>query len=160
MNPLCLFPLGTSPGRGEWKREKQHMSRAQPSGEKPSPVPVGANLVVLAGYLSRTPTVTRLRSGDELLRCEVTIRRSGTGENPGRAETVPVVWFAPRRPPLLSEGSRVVVLGRVRRRFFGVGGRTASRTEVVAERVWRDTPQRRQRVRGLVLSSLGSMLGA
>ena len=45
----------------------------------------------------------------------------------------------------LLEETEVVVVGRVRRRFFRSGGATQSRTEVVAERVAR--PRQAKRVR-------------
>jgi single-strand DNA-binding protein len=55
----------------------------------------------------------------------------------GAADTAPVAWFdPPARLPALGQGDEIVVLGRVRRRFFRTaGGTTASRTEVVADRV-------------------------
>jgi hypothetical protein len=49
---------------------------------------------------------------------------------------VPVVWEAP--PPSAAEydtDAELVVVGRVRRRFFRTAARTESRTEVVAEAV-------------------------
>jgi single-strand DNA-binding protein len=53
-----------------------------------------------------------------------------------RAETVPVVWFdPPAAATALDIDDTVVVVGRVRRRFFRSGGSTQSRTEVVADRV-------------------------
>jgi hypothetical protein len=54
----------------------------------------------------------------------------------GRAEGVPVAWF---RPPAsasdLGVDEEVVVVGRVRRRFFKSAGGTQSRTELVADAV-------------------------
>ncbi len=53
-----------------------------------------------------------------------------------RAETAPVVWFdAPAWAGALDADAAVLVIGRVRRRFFRAGGATQSRVEVVAERV-------------------------
>jgi single-strand DNA-binding protein len=92
------------------------------------------NLVVLRGALSRPPEARALRSGDLLVAYEITV----PGRDGGPAESVPVVWFAP--PPSATElpaGGEVVVIGRVRRRFFRAGGATQSRTEVVADRVIR-----------------------
>ncbi len=90
------------------------------------------NVVLLQGTLSRPPTSRLLPSGDQLVALEVTTRPPA-----GRAESVPVTWVgAPARVMRLEEGARVVVTGRVRRRFFRAGGATASRTEVVAEAVW------------------------
>ena len=60
---------------------------------------------------------------------------SGRGE-PARAESVPVAWFEPpSSASAMGAGDDVVVVGRVRRRFFRAGGATASRTEVVAAAV-------------------------
>jgi single-strand DNA-binding protein len=51
-------------------------------------------------------------------------------------ESVPVSWpNAPQNVVILEPGTEVLVLGRVRRRFFRAGGFTQSRTEVVAEMV-------------------------
>lgn len=89
------------------------------------------NLTVLVGRLARPPRQRILPSGDGLVEYEVTVRRPGQ-----RAETVPVVWpDAPAAALDPTTDSVVVVVGRVRRRFFRSGGATASRTEVVAERV-------------------------
>jgi single-strand DNA-binding protein len=53
-----------------------------------------------------------------------------------KAESVPVAWFDPPAAASgLVAGDEVVVVGRVRRRFFRAGGATASRTEVVAAKV-------------------------
>jgi single-strand DNA-binding protein len=72
-----------------------------------------------------------LPSGDELVSYEVTTR-----SDEAAAESVNVVWFDP--PPTADgygTGDEIVVVGRVRRRFFQAGGTTMSRTEVVAARV-------------------------
>jgi single-strand DNA-binding protein len=62
---------------------------------------------------------------------EVTVPRSVRG-----GETVPVAWAnPPNNAAQLAPGTEVLVLGRVRRRFFRAGGFTQSRTEVVAEKV-------------------------
>jgi single-strand DNA-binding protein len=63
---------------------------------------------------------------------EVTVAAHG-----GRsAESVPVSWFdAPAGAVDLAPDAEVVVIGRVRRRFFRTGGVTQSRTEVVADHV-------------------------
>lgn len=100
---------------------------------EPAAAPVGpaVNVSVLAGRLSRAPEVRELPSGDTLVAYEVTVARPE-----GPAESVPVVWpAAPARAERFAAGDRVVVVGRVRRRFFRAGGTTASRTEVVAERL-------------------------
>lgn len=91
------------------------------------------NLVVVRGILARPAQHVELPSGTLLVTLEVTVRRDD-----GPAEPVPVTWVDP--PPwasTLDGGSEVVVLGRVRRRFFRSGGVTQSRTEVVASRIVR-----------------------
>jgi single-strand DNA-binding protein len=104
----------------------------------------GINLSVVAGALSSAPLARTLPSGDQLVCLEVTVRPSD-----GRAESVPVTWFAAPDSCLSWEpGQEVVVVGRVRRRFYRHGGTTASRTEVVAHSV---VPARqRARVRKLL----------
>lgn len=102
------------------------------------------NVAVLRGTLSRAPQRTPLPSGDHLVRYEVTTRPSV-----GPAESVSVVWFdPPARADEHHAGDEVVVVGRVRRRFFRAGGATASRTEVVADRVL-PAGQRRRVARAL-----------
>jgi single-stranded DNA-binding protein len=104
---------------------------ACPSGGPP--VPEGTNLVLVRGVIRRDPEFRILSSGDELLTCDLTVR---AGEAP--AESVPVVWPNPgASASRLTAGDDVVVVGRVRRRFFRAAGTTASRTEVCAERILR-----------------------
>lgn len=97
------------------------------------------NVVVVSGMLSSAPVLRVLKSGEELLSCEVTVRSS---DRP--TETVPVVWPSPPAAAAgaLAAGLEVVVTGRVRRRFFRSGGATSSRTEVVADAV---VPSRRRK---------------
>ncbi|MBK5221481.1 MAG: single-stranded DNA-binding protein [Acidimicrobiia bacterium] len=90
----------------------------------------GVNLVVVRGHLSSDPVQRELPSGDLLHSYELTVR---SGDLP--ADTVPVVLIGAVPPKNLCRGSEVLVVGRVRRRFFRAGGSTASRTEVVAERI-------------------------
>ncbi len=89
------------------------------------------NVVVIVGRLARPAERRELPSGDSLVSYEVTVEQAGS-----RAETVPVVWFSP--PPAAADrdvNDQVVVVGRVRRRFFRARGITQSRTEVVADSV-------------------------
>ena len=89
------------------------------------------NVVILRGRLSRPPESRSLPSGDIVVAYEVTVPRPGQ-----RAETVPVAWMeAPASAVDLAVEEEVVVVGRVRRRFFRSGGVTQSRTEVAAQRV-------------------------
>ena len=99
------------------------------------------NVVVLCGRLSRPAALRSLPSGDQLLELEVSVRREGD-----RADTAPVVWpDAPASAAALDVEEEVVVVGRVRRRFFRAGGSTQSRTEVIAEVVVPASETRRAR---------------
>lgn len=90
------------------------------------------NIAVVRGRLSRPPEARDLPSGDQLVALVVTVPAS----DDRRAESVPVVWFtAPPSALAWEPDDEVVVIGRVRRRFFRAGAVTQSRTEVVAERV-------------------------
>jgi single-strand DNA-binding protein len=89
------------------------------------------NVVVLRGRLSRPAEARTLPSGDVIVAYEVTMPRTGP-----RAETAPVVWFdPPASASALDVDTDVVVVGRVRRRFYRAGGATRSATEVVADAV-------------------------
>lgn len=107
------------------------------------------NVAVLRGTLSKSPELRELPSGDQVANFEITTRAEGE-----RAESAPVVLFEPPAGALVFEpGDEVVVVGRVRRRFFQGGGRTQSRTEVVADRI---VPARqRKRVAGLLQQAAG-----
>ena len=89
------------------------------------------NIVALRGRLSRPAEERILGSGTRLVSYDITV----PDLNGGRAETVPVVWFDPPASALIDAEIDVVVVGRVRRRFFRAAGATGSRTEVVAEAV-------------------------
>jgi single-strand DNA-binding protein len=123
---------------------------ATADGAQGAPLVRPLNVAVLRGRVARPPVLRELGTGGGLVAYEVTVP---TGEPGGRAETVPVVW--PSAPPsavAMAEGEEVVVVGRVRRRFFRAGGVIQSRTEVVAEQV---IPARqRARVSRLVASAV------
>lgn len=109
------------------------------------------NVVVVRGVLSSPAEQRTLPSGDRLVVLQVTVPRDD-----GPDESVPVAWFgAPARAAALDAGARVLVTGRVRRRWFRAGGRTVSTTEVVAERV---VPAGGKRAVSL-LAEVGSRLG-
>jgi hypothetical protein len=89
------------------------------------------NLVALKGRLSSPPTEKLLESGTRMMSLQVTVEGPG-----GKGESVPVAWFDPERGALdLDAADQVLVVGRVRRRFFRAGSTTQSRTEVLAETV-------------------------
>ncbi|HEY9557733.1 MAG TPA: single-stranded DNA-binding protein [Acidimicrobiales bacterium] len=99
-----------------------------PTNTRPA---AGTNLSILVGTLTRAPEARTLPSGDTVLALELSVRPEG-----GPAESVPVAWFD--APPAALEwpsGHELLVVGRVRRRFFRAGGATQSRTEVVASTV-------------------------
>lgn len=91
----------------------------------------GLNVVVVRGCLTREPEERVLPSGDRQVGLEISVRPAN-----GKAESVPVVWAeAPAAALSWESSTEVVVVGRVRRRFFRAGGSTQSRTEVVADTV-------------------------
>ena len=140
------------------------MSSTDPSSDRHAArsssavVPSGTNLVVLRGTLSRDPVERALPSGDLVLAYELTVRppEPARGGQQARADSVPVALFdAPAASRSLVAGDDVVVVGRVRRRFFRAGGATASRTEVLADRI---VPARRTaRVSAAVTAALGPL---
>src|SRR2546429_7795547 len=80
------------------------------------------NVVALIGHLTRPAEQRVLPSGDRLIELQVTTARESA-----RAETVPVVWFDPPASAAnLDVDETVVVVGRVRRRFFRARGGTQS----------------------------------
>jgi len=116
-----------------------------PTSAVEPPVPdlsvADASVSLVIGTLTRAAEIRVLPSGDTVVALEVTTRRLD-----GVAESMPVSWpDAPTWAGRLEAGERLVVVGRVRRRFYRAGGATASRTELVADRV---APVR-QRVRSL-----------
>lgn len=99
------------------------------------------NVVALEGRLARPAEQRVLPSGSHVVSIELTVR----GEQ-GPAETVPVSWVdAPAWVSVLDAETAIVVVGRVRRRFFRAGGVTQSRTEVVAESIVLATSVKRAR---------------
>lgn len=91
----------------------------------------GINIVLLQGALSSDTRQRVLPSGAVLVSWEVTTRSDGAP-----AQSVPVVAFDPPKSSVaLTSGTEVLVVGRIRRRFFRAGGATVSRTEVEALRI-------------------------
>jgi single-stranded DNA-binding protein len=92
------------------------------------------NLVVLRGRLNRPPGERLLPSGTRLATFDLTVpapaqERAGAR----RADAVPLSWFDP--PAWVADlgvGTELLVVGRVRRRFFQGNG-LQSRTEVVVD---------------------------
>jgi single-strand DNA-binding protein len=89
------------------------------------------NIAVVIGKLTKSPETRRLASGLSLANFDVRVQRADES-----AESVPATLFTGEGAvPEWQEGEELLVVGRVRRRFFRVGGSTQSRTEVVADRV-------------------------
>lgn len=102
---------------------------------------ISMNEVAVAGRLSRPAEQRVVPSGATVTSLEVTVPSTA-----GPSETVPVAWLDPPAwATTLDVDQAVLVVGRVRRRFFRAGGRTQSRTEVVARRVIRLPAPRRAR---------------
>jgi single-strand DNA-binding protein len=96
------------------------------------------NLAAVVGTLSSPPEVRTLASGTVLAQLQITTRAEGEA-----ARSVPVaVTDPPAWVEDLEPGEEVAVLGTVHRRFFRAGGTTASRVEVVADRVVRARDRR------------------
>jgi single-strand DNA-binding protein len=99
------------------------------------------NLVALEGRLARPAEERVLPSGSHVVSIELTVR-----PETGPAETVPVSWIDPPAwASILDADAAIVVVGRVRRRFYRAGGVTQSRTEVVAESIVPATAVKRAR---------------
>jgi single-strand DNA-binding protein len=105
-----------------------------PSKSTPARQTVNAgpgNLAVVVGTLSHDVRSKHLPSGTVVASLDLT-----TDTAP--RDTVPITMVdPPRAVTRLVSGDHVVVVGRVRRRFFRAGGTTQSRTELVAERIAR-----------------------
>lgn len=111
------------------------------------------NVVVLSGRLTRAPEERVLPSGDRLVALEMSVARPGE-----RADSVPVVWRDPQASAMaLQAGDTLVVVGRVRRRFFRAGGGTGSRTEVVADSV---VPSRQAKRAAAALAAASAQIAA
>jgi hypothetical protein len=93
------------------------------------------NLVVLRGRLNRPPGERLLPSGTRLATFDLTVpaQAPAAAAAARRADAVPLSWFDP--PAWVADlgvGTELVVVGRVRRRFFQGNG-LQSRTEVVVD---------------------------
>jgi len=103
-----------------------------PARSRPEPpAPIHHDCVTVAvGALTRDPEWRELPSGTVVLSFDLAVRAGHRA-----AESVPVAWADPPSRTRLGVDDEVVMLGRTRRRFFRSAGATASRTEIVAERV-------------------------
>jgi single-strand DNA-binding protein len=98
------------------------------------------NISVLRGPLSASPEIRRLESGRRL--ASFSVRTAGSN---GRRTSVPVtVWDPPAWVETLATDDQVIVLGRMRRRFFRTAaGTPGAKTEVEAETVARARDRKR-----------------
>lgn len=109
-----------------------------PTTHHPDDLPA-LNLGVLCGECATPPEVRVLGSGSRLatfaLRCPA---------GDGLATSVPVTaWDPPAWLETVPPGERLVVVGRLRRRFFQRPGGVGSRVDVEAELVGRARDRRR-----------------
>ncbi len=97
------------------------------------------NLGVLCGPCSSVPELRVLESGTRLATLAI---RCPAGDE--RATSVPVtVWDPPAWIETLEPGEEVVVVGRLRRRFYQRPGGVGSRVDVEAETIGRARDRRR-----------------
>jgi single-stranded DNA-binding protein len=97
------------------------------------------NLSVICGPCSTAPEIRVLESGTRLASLAV---RCPAGDD--RATSVPVtVWDPPAWVESLEPGDAVVVVGKLRRRFYQRPGGVGSRVDVEAELIGRARDRRR-----------------
>src|SRR5204862_7973290 len=88
----------------------------------------GVNLAVVRGTVSSPPDVRVLSSDTVLAHLQMTTRLESETLSLPVAVWNPAWWVEALEP-----GAEVVVVGRVRRRFFRAAGAAASRVEVEAD---------------------------
>jgi len=100
------------------------------------------NLGVLCGPCSAAPELRVLESGTRLATLAVRCPAGSSPDDP--ATSVPVtVWDPPAWVETLEPGEVVVVVGRLRRRFYQRPGGVGSRVDVEAELIGRARDRRR-----------------
>ena len=109
------------------------------TGNQPDNLPA-VNLSVVCGPCSAAPEVRVLESGTRVASLAV---RCPSGDE--RATSVPVtVWDPPAWVEALEPGDAVVVVGRLRRRFYQRPGGVSARVDVEAELIGRARDRRRR----------------
>jgi single-strand DNA-binding protein len=113
-----------------------------PSMPTPPPPAHAVNVAVLCGPCSDPPEIRVLESGTRLATLAV---RCPAGDGAAeRATSVPIsVWNPPAWVETLAAGDPIVVVGRVRRRFYQRPGGVGSRVDVEAGLVGRARDRRR-----------------
>lgn len=96
------------------------------------------NLAVVRGTVSSPPDARVLPSDTRLVQLQVTTRLADETLSMPVSCWNPAAWVE-----ALTPGDEIVVVGRVRRRFFRAGGATASRVELEADVVARAGDRRR-----------------
>src|SRR5215211_1344987 len=97
------------------------------------------NVSVVCGPCSAAPEIKVLESGTRLATLAI---RCPTGDD--RATSVPVtVWDPPAWVEALEPGDAVVVVGRLRRRFYQRPGGVGARVDIEAELIGRARERRR-----------------
>lgn len=86
------------------------------------------NLTILQGVIRNEPDQRELAGGERAVSLDLAV----AGPD-GTVEPVPVVIYGNASIP--PAGTEVVVIGRVRKRFYRTGAATQSRTEVVASKL-------------------------
>ncbi len=96
-----------------------------------NPESSSANVAFVRGVVRAEPVTRELPAGGVVAQFDLSVR---TGSS---TCSVPVAWADPSAAALagVRDGTELLVVGSVQRRFFRVGGATQSRTEVVAESV-------------------------
>jgi len=116
-------------------------SRPSTTTESSAREQVGVNLAVLCGPCSGPAEVRVLESGTRL--ATLAVRGPATGADE-RATSVPVtVWDPPAWIEAVEAGTVVVVVGRMRRRFYQRPGGVGSRVDLEAELIGRARDRRR-----------------
>jgi hypothetical protein len=120
-------------------RSAKAASKPAPSDATDTP---GVNLAVLCGPCSGPAEIRVLESGSRL--ATLAVRCPAAPGADERATSVPVtVWDPPAWVDTLAAGDRIVVVGRIRRRFYQRPGGVGSRVDVEAELVGRARDRRR-----------------
>jgi len=123
------------------RAEEEVMPRSQAkrsSSDEVAAVRDGVNLAVVRGTVSCPPDVRVLPSDTVLAQLQLTTRLES------ETLSLPVaVWNPAQWVEALEPGAELVVVGRVRRRFFRAAGAAASRVEVEADVVARAGDRRR-----------------
>ena len=136
------MPTKTAPKKPAAKTQvKPKVARAAKAAKPPPEPREGLNVAVVRGVVSSPPERRVLPSDTVLVQLQVTTRLES------ETLSMPVSCWNPEGwVDALEPGDEIVVVGRVRRRFFRAGGATASRVELEADLVARASDRRRVRV--------------